>query len=87
VSSSTNGFIIKNWQIILWFVIAVFTAGGVFSEFTSVKAELTMVHDRLDKKVKVINELEDRLIDIEKQLEYERGLIEATMKQKRNNIK
>lgn len=71
----------------MWFVIAVFTAGGVFSEFTSVKAELTMVHDRLDKKVKVINELEDRLIDIEKQLEYERGLIEATIKQKRNNIK
>ena len=87
MSSSTNGFIIKNWQIILWFVIAVFTAGGVFSEFTSVKSELTMVHDRLDKKVKVINELEDRLIDIEKQLEYERGLIEATIKQKRNNIK
>ncbi len=87
MSSSSNGFIIKNWQIILWFVIAVFTAGGVFSEFTSVKAELTMVHDRLDKKVKVINELEDRLVDIEKQLEYERGLIEATMKQKRNNIK
>ena len=83
MSSSSNGFIIKNWQIILWFVIAVFTAGGVFSEFTSVKSELTMVHDRLDKKVKVINELEDRLIDIEKQLEYERGLIEATIKQKR----
>ena len=69
MSSSSNSFIIKNWQIILWFVIAVFTAGGVFSEFTSVKAELTMVHDRLDNKVKVINELEDRLIDIEKQLE------------------
>ena len=46
-----------------------------------------MVHNRLDNKVKVINELEDRLIDIEKQLEYERGLIEATIKQKRNNIK
>jgi len=87
MSSSSNSFIIKNWQIILWFVIAVFTAGGVFSEFTSVKSELTMVHERLDKKVKVINELEDRLVDIEKQLEYERGLIEATMKQKRNNIK
>ena len=71
----------------MWFVIAVFTAGGVFSEFKSVKTELTMVHNRLDNKVKVINELEDRLIDIEKQLEYERGLIEATIKQKRNNIK
>jgi len=82
MNNSNNGFIIKNWQIILWFVIAVFTAGGVFSEFTSLKTELTMVHDRLDKKVKIINELEDRLIDIEKQLEYERGLIEATIKQK-----
>ncbi len=87
MSSSSNSFIIKNWQIILWFVVAVFTSGGLFSEFTSLKTELNTVHDRLDKKVKVINELEDRLIDIEKQLEYERGLIEATIKQKRNNIK
>lgn len=82
MNNSNNGFIIKNWQIILWFVIAVFTAGGVFTEFTSLKTELTIVHERLDKKVKVINELEDRLIDIEKQLEYERGLIEATINQK-----
>jgi CII-binding regulator of phage lambda lysogenization HflD len=82
MNNSNNGFIIKNWQIILWFVIAVFTAGGVFTEFTSLKTELTIVHERLDKKVKVINELEDRLIDIEKQLEYERGLIEATITQK-----
>jgi len=81
MKSSNNGFIIKNWQIILWFVIAVFTAGGVFSEFTSVKNELSIVHDRLDKKVKVINELEDRVIDIEKQLEYERGLLEATIEE------
>tara|TARA_R110001592_G_scaffold42649_2_gene138452 strand:+ start:339 stop:602 length:264 start_codon:yes stop_codon:yes gene_type:complete len=81
MSPSNNGFIIKNWQIILWFVIAVFTAGGVFSEFTSVKTELTIVHDRLDKKVKVINELEDRLTEIEKQLEYERGFLEATIEE------
>lgn len=81
MSSSSNGFIIKNWQIILWFVIAVFTAGGVFSEFTSVKTELSIVHERLDQKVEVINELEDRLIDIEKQLEYERGLLEATIEE------
>ena len=81
MSSSNNGFIIKNWQIILWFVIAVFTAGGVFTEFTSLKTELSIVHDRLDNKVKVINQLEDRLIDIEKQLEYERGLLEATLEE------
>ncbi len=72
--------LIKNWQIVLWFVIAVFTAGGVFSEFTSLKTELTMVHERLDNKVNVISKLEDRIISIEKQLEYERGLLEATIK-------
>ena len=77
---AVNGSLLKNWQIILWFVIAVFTAGGVFSEFTSLKTELTMVHERLDNKVIVINRLEERIISMEKQLEYERGLLEATIK-------
>jgi len=77
VSSSSSGFIVKNWQIVLWFIIAVFTAGGIFAEFTSLKNELTSVHNRLDKKVIVINEIEDRIFIIEKKLEYERGLLEA----------
>tara|TARA_R110001632_G_scaffold888_3_gene3417 strand:+ start:4656 stop:4898 length:243 start_codon:yes stop_codon:yes gene_type:complete len=77
MSSSSNGFIVKNWQIVLWFIIAVFTAGGIFAEFTSLKNELTSVHNRLDKKVIVINEIEDRIFVIEKKLEYERGLLEA----------
>jgi len=77
MSSSSNGFILKNWQIVLWFIIAVFTAGGIFAEFTSLKNELTSVHNRLDKKVIVINEIEDRIFIIEKKLEYERGLLEA----------
>ncbi len=77
---SVNGSLIKNWQILVWFVIAVFTAGGLFSEFTSLKTELTIVHERLDNKVLVINRLEERIVSIEKQLEYERGLLEATIK-------
>jgi len=77
---AVNGSLLKNWQIIVWFVIAVFTAGGLFSEFTSLKTELTMVHERLDNKVIVINKLEERIISVEKQLEYERGLLDATMK-------
>tara|TARA_R100001460_G_scaffold2437_1_gene7925 strand:- start:275 stop:511 length:237 start_codon:yes stop_codon:yes gene_type:complete len=75
-----NGSLIKNWQILVWFVIAVFTAGGLFSEFTSLKTELTIVHERLDNKVLVINRLEERIVSMEKQLEYERGLLEATIK-------
>lgn len=78
MSSSSSGFIVKNWQIVLWFIIAVFTAGGIFTEFTSLKNELTSVHNRLDKKVIVINEIEDRIFIIEKKLEYERGLLEAS---------
>ena len=78
MSSSSSGFIVKNWQIVLWFIIAVFTAGGIFAEFTSLKNELTSVHNRLDKKVIVINEIEDRIFIIEKKLEYERGLLEAS---------
>ena len=77
MSNVPNSFLVKNWQIVLWFVIAVFTAGGIFAEFTSLKNELTTVHDRLDKKVIVISEIEDRIFIIEKKLEYERGLLEA----------
>lgn len=80
MSSTSNIPIVKNWQIFLWFVIAIFTAGSLFAEFTSLKTELTMVHERLDNKVQVISRLEDRIISIEKQLEYERGLLEATIR-------
>ena len=69
MSSASNIPLVKNWQIFLWFVIAIFTAGSLFAEFTSLKTELTMVHERLDNKVQLINRLEDRIISIEKQLE------------------
>ena len=66
-------FIKNNLSIVITFLVAVFTAGGVFAEFTALKNEIRTVHERLDKKIKVINELEDRILDIEKQREYERG--------------
>jgi CHASE3 domain sensor protein len=76
-------FIKNNMSIVVSFLVAVFTAGGIFAEFTAIKNELTTVHERLDKKIRVINDLEDRLLDIEKQLEYERGFLEAARKKKR----
>jgi len=75
-------FIKDNLSIVISFVVAVFTAGGIFAEFTAIKNELTMVHERLDKKIVVINGLEDRILNLEKHLEYERGYIEATNKKK-----
>jgi len=74
-----DSFIKNNLSIVISFVVAVFTAGGIFAEFNRLKNELTFVHERLDNKIIVIDKLESRIIDIEKQLEYERGLLEAVV--------
>ena len=60
-------FIKNNLSIVITFLVAVFTAGGVFAEFTALKNEIRTVHERLDKKIKVINSLDSRILDIEKQ--------------------
>jgi len=70
-------FIKNNLSFVVSICIAVFTAGGIFAEFTALKDEIHLVHERLDEKIVVITKLEDRLLVIEKQLEYERGLLEA----------
>lgn len=72
-----NKFLSNNWSILVGLLAAIFTAGTLFSEFTALKTELSTVHERLDKKIKVINELEDRIVDIEKELQYEKGYLEG----------
>ena len=76
-----DAFLKNNLSLVISFLVAVFTAGGIFAEFTAIQNELTMVHDRLDKKILVINALEDRILEIEKQIEYERGFIDAKKKE------
>ena len=66
-------FIKNNMSIVLSLLVAVFTSGGIFAEFTALKIEISTVHERLDKKIKVINSLEDRILNIELQREYEKG--------------
>ena len=75
--NSINKFLSNNWSIVVGLLAAIFTAGTIFSEFTALKTELSTVHERLDKKIKVINELEDRIVDIEKELQYEKGFLEG----------
>lgn len=77
---NVNKFLANNWSIVVGVLAAIFTAGSIFAEFTALKQELTTVHERLDKKIKVINELEDRIIEIEKELQYERGFLEGKNK-------
>jgi uncharacterized Fe-S cluster-containing MiaB family protein len=72
-----NKLLADNWSIVVGLLLAIFTAGSIFSQFTVLQSELSSVHERLDKKIKVINELEDRIVDIEKELEYEKGYLEG----------
>lgn len=77
---NVNKFLANNWSIVVGLLAAIFTAGTIFAEFTALKSELTTVHERLDKKIKVINELEDRIVEIEKELQYEKGFLEGKNK-------
>ena len=76
-----NKLTVDNWSIVVGLLVAIFTAGTIFAQFTALQVELTSVHDRLDKKIKVINELEDRIVDIEKELQYEKGYLEGKGKE------
>lgn len=76
-----NKFIIDNWSIVVGLLVAIFTAGTIFAQFTALQVELTSVHDRLDKKIRVISELENRIVDIEKELQYEKGYLEGKGKE------
>ena len=75
-----DAFVKNNLSIVISFIVAVFTAGGIFAEFTALKDEIHLVHDRLDEKILVITKIESRILELEKQLEYERGFLEANKK-------
>lgn len=77
-----DDFIKNNLSIVISFIVAVFTAGGIFAEFTALKDEISLVHERLDEKILVIDNLENRILQIEKNAEYERGLLEAVKKKR-----
>ena len=72
-----DAFVKNNLSVVISFIVAVFTAGGIFSEFTALKDEISLVHERLDEKIEVISHLEERILEIEKHIEYERGFLDA----------
>ena len=47
-------------------VALVFLAGMAYAEFKIMQMEIDTIEVRLDKKIKIINELEDRIIELEK---------------------
>ena len=72
-----DAFVKNNLSLVISFIVAVFTAGGIFSEFTALKDEISLVHERLDEKIIVILRLEERILEIEKHAEYEKGFSDA----------
>jgi hypothetical protein len=72
-----DAFVKNNLSVVISFIVAVFTAGGIFSEFTALKDEISLVHERLDDKIVVILRLEERILKIEKHIEYEKGFLDA----------
>jgi len=77
MADESKSFLKENWSMLIWVVAAVFAAGGIYSEFSSLKTELHTVHERLDKKIIVINNIQERIYDLEKHVEYERGYKES----------
>ena len=75
--SEVNNFLAKNWSIVIWLVAAVFAAGSIYAEFTAIKSELISIGSRLDKKIIVIDALEKRIINLEKEVEYEKGYLQG----------
>jgi hypothetical protein len=73
MAGENKNFLKENWAVVVWIVAAIFAAGGIYAEFSSLKMELNVVHERLDKKIVVIDKLEQRIYDIEKRIEYEKG--------------
>ena len=72
-----DAFVKNNLSVVISFIVAVFTAGGIFSEFTALKDEISLVHERLDEKITVILRLEERILEIKKHIEYEKGFLDA----------
>lgn len=53
---------------IIWIVGIIFTMGIAYSQINQLGEDLKVLEQRLEKKIKVINECEDRIVEIEKEL-------------------
>jgi len=77
VDTNFNKAISENWSIVAGFLAFIFTAGTLFAQFTELQSELKIVHERLDEKIIIIDELEDRIIKMEKDNHYRKGFSDA----------
>lgn len=53
---------------IIWIIGIIFTMGIAYSQIAQLSDDIEVVEARLEKKIKLVNECEDRIVDLEKEL-------------------
>ncbi len=53
---------------IIWIVGIIFTMGTAYSQISHLEEHIMTVEKRLDKKIKLLNECEDKINELEKEL-------------------
>ena len=53
---------------IIWIIGIIFTLGIAYSQISQLGVDIIVLEKRLDKKIKIINECEDRIVELEKEL-------------------
>ena len=62
----------KNLEVnvgnIIWIVGVIFTMGVAYSQIGQLEEDINVLEKRLEKKIKIINENDDKIIELEKEL-------------------
>ena len=53
---------------IIWIIGIIFTMGIAYSQIAQLDEDILVLEKRLEKKIKIINECEDRIVELEKDL-------------------
>ena len=53
---------------IIWIIGIIFTMGIAYSQIAQLGVDIIVLEKRLEKKIKIINECEDRIVELEKEL-------------------
>ena len=53
---------------IIWIIGIIFTMGMAYSQIAQLDEDIQVLEKRLEKKIKIINENEDRIVELEKEL-------------------
>jgi len=53
---------------IIWIIGIIFTMGMAYSQIAQLGEDIEILDRRLEKKIKIINENEDRIVELEKEI-------------------